>query len=258
MADMAGGMAALVAGIKESNADASALAQGALKSLVVVQSDVAKLRKEIADTDARDTQLNLHKGAIAKLNSTSKSLDEKMLEIKKGLEASNTRLESVESHLKALAHKQSTPIFHTGALDGKVIKPQTIMSSHLHPSAQDDDFDRLISNIDGNPENRDKLIKALFRNIDLTLGPSATPTADTTASKTNSARAQIPANRGGPSAPAVMVPAPTTKLRLKVKATTPAKRRATNPASEPQSPPKRRVVPPLIRREGDIWAEERP
>ncbi|CAJ0552800.1 Ff.00g008780.m01.CDS01 [Fusarium sp. VM40] len=255
MADMTGGMAALVAGIAESNLNASALAQGALNSIVVVESDVAKLRKEIADADVRDTtQLNLHKGAIAKLILTSKSLDEKMLEIKKGLEASNTRLETVESQLKALAHKQSTPIFHTGALDGKAIKPQMIMSSHLHPSAQDDYFDRFISN----PENRDMLIKSLFSNINLTLEPSATPTADTTASKTNSAPAQVPANQGGPSAPAVMAPTPTTKLRLKVKATTPAKRRATSPASEPQSPPKRRVVPPLIRRERDLWAGRRP
>ncbi|KIL85711.1 hypothetical protein FAVG1_11206 [Fusarium avenaceum] len=230
MADMAGGMAALVAGIKESNADASALAQGALNSLVVVQSDVAKLRKEIADADARDTtQLNLHKGVVAKLISTSKSLDEKMLEIKKGLEASNTRLESVESHLKALAHKQSTPIFHTGALDGKAIKPQTIMSSHLHLSASDALVKRLISSIADNSEERDEFFKALSGNIEPTPGPSATPTADTTASKPKSARAQVP-----------------------------AKRRATSPASEPQSPPKRRVVPPLIKRDRDLWAGKRP
>lgn len=256
MADMTRGIRALVAGITESNANASALAQGALNSVVVVQSDVAKLRKEIADADVQDT--TRLEDDIKQLVSACESLDQQMVEIRMGLEARNTRVQSLESQLKALAHKQSTPTFHTGELDGKVIESQTIMSSHLHPSVKNDEFDRLISNIEGNPENCDKFIKTLFGNINLTLEPSATPTADTTASNTNSAPAQVPANQGGPSAPAVMAPAPTTKLRLKVKATTPAKRRATSPASEPQSPPKRRVVPPLVRREKDIWAGKRP
>jgi hypothetical protein len=49
MANMTGGMITPVAGIAGSNANAAAMAQGALNSVVIVQSDVAKLREAIAD-----------------------------------------------------------------------------------------------------------------------------------------------------------------------------------------------------------------